>query len=69
MISEEGRSGYDIPRETVRMVVVKVDGELYDSDGRIETEDSIKRILVEADLEEYIEELQKQTDVKLNPKL
>ena len=50
------------------MVVVEVDGELYDSDNRIKTEDSIRKILAEVDLKDNIEELYKQIDIDLNPK-
>ena len=50
------------------MVVVKVNGELYDSDDKIETEESIRKILVEADLKDIMKELYKQIDVEFNPK-
>ena len=39
------------------MVVVEVDGELYDTDNRIETEDSIRKMLVEANLKDDIKGL------------
>ena len=41
------------------MAVVEVDDELYDSDNRIKTEDLIRRILVETDLEDNIERFHK----------
>ena len=67
---EEGRSGYDTPKNTnqVRMVVVKINGELYNSDNGIETEDSIRKILIEANLRDNMERLYKQIDIKFNPK-
>ena len=67
---KEGRSGYDPHTEnnTTRMVVVEVDGELYDTNNRIKTESLIRKILVEADREDDIEGLYKQIDVELNPK-
>ena len=70
VIPEEGRSGYDAPirLDTVRVAVVEVDGELYDTDDGIETEDSIRRMLAEADREDNMEELCKQIDAELNPK-
>ena len=59
MFTKEGRSGYDTPKniDQVRIIVVKVDSELYDLDDRIETEESIRKILIEKDLEGIIEEL------------
>ena len=70
MFSEEGRLGYDTLKNTnqVRITIVEVDGKLYNSDNRIETEDSIRRILIEVDLEDIIEELYRQIDIKFNPK-
>ena len=41
------------------MVVSEVDGELYDSDNRIETEESIRKMLIEADLRDNMERLYK----------
>ena len=67
---EEGRSGYNKPTETnqVRMAVVEVDGKLYDSDNSIKTEDSIRRILAEVDLEDNMKRLHEQINIELNPK-
>ena len=58
---EDGRSRYDTPIKinTVRITIVEVDGKLYDTDDRIKTEDSIRKILVEIDLENDIEGLYK----------
>ena len=51
------------------MVVVEIDGIFYDSDDRIKTEGSIRRMLVKTDLEDNMEGIHKQIDIKLNPKL
>ena len=61
MIPKEGRLGYNTPKNTnqVKMVVVEVNGKLYNSDNRIETEESIRRILIEADLRNNIKGLYK----------
>ena len=58
---EEGQSGYDTPikSNTVRVVVVEVDGELYDTNDRIKTESLIRKMLVEVDREDDMEELYK----------
>ena len=50
------------------MAVVKINGELYDSDDKIKTEDSIRKILAEADLEDTIKKLYSQIDTEFNPK-
>ena len=71
ILSEEsGWLEYDKPIENkqVRMVIVEINGELYDLDNKIKTEDLISRILTEADLEDNIERLYKQINIKLNPK-
>ena len=68
MLLEGGRSRYDTPIETVRMAIIEVDGILYNSDDRIEIEDSIRRMLAKTDLEDNMEGIRKQIDVKLNPK-
>ena len=59
MLPEEGWSGYDtaVEIDTVRVVVVEVDSELYDTDDRIKTEDLIRKMLVKTDLENDIERL------------
>ena len=59
MILEEGRSGYDTPEDAdkVRVAVVEVDDELYDLDNGIEAEESIRKMLAEADLRDSMERL------------
>ena len=59
MFSEEGRLRYDTPKNInqVRMVIIEIDGELYDSNDRIEIEESIRKILAEVNLEDNIERL------------
>ena len=70
ILLEEKRLGYDTPRNTnqIRVVVVKINSELYDSDNRIETKESIRKMLAETDLEDNIERLHEQINTKLNPK-
>ena len=70
IFSKEGRSSYNTPENTnrVRIIVVEINRQFYDLDDRIETEESIRRILVIVDLKDSIEELYNQIDVKLNPK-
>ena len=47
----EGWSRYNTLRETntIRVVVVEVDRELYDIDDGIKTEDSIRKMLIKVD--------------------
>ena len=71
IFSEEGWLGYDTLEDTnqVRVVMVKVDGKLYNFNDKIEIEESIRKMLAEANLKDNIERLYKQINVELNPKL
>ena len=51
------------------MVIVEVDGKLYNTNDRIKTEDSIRKILAEVGRKDDIKGLYKQIDAELNPKL
>ena len=59
MLLEGGRSRYNIPIDIVRVAIVEVDDILYDSDGGIKIEDSIRRILVKVDLEDNMKGIYK----------
>ena len=57
----EGRSGYNVLEETniIKVVVIEVDRELYDTYDRIKTEDLIRKMLVEANREDDMDRLYK----------
>ena len=59
MFLKKGQSGYDTLKNTnqVRVIIVKINGKLYNSDDRIETKESIRKMLAETDLEDNIERL------------
>ena len=49
-----------MPKDTkIKIVIIKINGKLYDSNNKIETEESIRRILVEVDLKDNMERLYK----------
>jgi hypothetical protein len=54
--------------DSVRVAVVEIDGQFYDSDNGAETEESIRAMLAQARLGEDLEGIHEQIDADLNPK-
>ena len=60
MFEKVGRLGYKVfINNIIRVIIIKVNGKLYDSDNKIQIKDSIRRILIETDLRDNMERLYK----------